>query len=457
MTERSPLDVRVPAREKARFGDWCEREGHGNDGDRGRAAEQAIVEFLPVEFTPDRFRDDLDAAEEQLRAMCRDVGAGDALSSTNATREVDGDTSLCRYYVAEDVQEALDRFVYDREGKTRGVTGEYIARAFNEYRDGGRPARVRRLVEGLAEGADIVPVDHVPLILEALEEDRGEVDQIHIRAVEETAADVLETDSEDLLRKHAEDALDELGLVSVDGTNGVYATPVRAAKIAEENAAGELDVMAWENLDREGRVEELTERMRSRASSAATQGERYRAGYREVMKDILNDHPSTQYAYDLMELAGEETGFKYHSPKGQKVLTYNGDWESQPASMASTDTGSGGDTREEPEATADVDAATEQMDAHEGATAVRADGGVATDSPPLDVFDGAASPSEPEPVPEPEPDGDAGEEDSVGLLFPTCPTDGQILSADAHRDGREWECPRCRQRWTAPEVFPNDV
>lgn len=453
MTERSPLDVRVPSREKARFDDWCEREGHGNDGDRGRAAERAIIEYLPAEFTPDRFRDDLDAAEEQLRAMCRDVGAGDALSSTNATREVDGDTSLCRYYVAEDVQEALKRFVFDREGKTRGVTGEYIARAFNEYRDGGRPARVRRLVEGLAEGADIVPVDHVPLIVDALEEDRGEFDQIHIRAVEETAADILETDAQDLLRRYAEDALDELDFVPVTGSKGVYATPDRAAEIVEENTAGELDVMAWENLDREGRVEDLTERMRSRASSAATLDERYRAGYREVMEDILNDHPSPQYAYDLMELAGEESGFKYHSPKGQKVLTYNADWESQPASTASTDTGSAGDTREELEATADVDAATEQMDTLEDATAVRADGGVATDGPPLDVFDGATSPPEPEPAPE--PDGDAGEEDSVGSLYPTCPTDGQMLSADAHRDGREWECPRCRQRWTAPEVFPD--
>jgi len=111
----------------------------------------------------------------------------------------------------------------------------------------------------------------------------------------------------------------------------------------------------------------------------------------------------------------------------------------------------------EDETDATTPEATEQMDALEGATAVRADGGVATDGPPLDVFDGAASPPEPDPAPEPEPDGDAGEEDSVGNSGPTCPTDGQMLSADAHRHGREWECPRCRQRWTAPEVFPNDV
>jgi hypothetical protein len=127
-----------------------------------------------------------------------------------------------------------------------------------------------------------------------------------------------------------------------------------------------------------------------------------------------------------------------------------------------------GDRGEETESTAEEDdvdgdgeaetvTATDRMDALEGATQVRADGGVATDGPPLDVFDGPASPPEPEPAPEPEPesDADAGEEDSVNLLMPTCPTDGQMLSADVHRDGREWECPRCRQRWTAPEVFPD--
>lgn len=454
MTDRTAIQVRMPAREKERFGEWCEREGHVISGETGRQAERAILDYLPAEYVPDRFRDDLDAAEEQLRGMCQAVGASDELSSTNITRDGDtGEGAVCNYYIAEDVQEALKRYVYDQEGKTQGVTGDYLAAAFREYRDGGRAADVRRLVERLAEGADIAPANPVPQIVHALKEDRGEIEQIHIRAVEDTAEDILETASEDLLRKHAENTVDELGLVAVDGANGVYATPARAAKIAEENAAGELDVMAWENLDREGRVEELTERMRSRASSAATQGERYRAGYREVMEDILNDHPSPQYAYDLMEIAGEETGFKYHSPKGQKVLTYNAEWESQTPSTASTDTDPAGDTREEPDATADVDAAAEQMDALEGATQVRADGGVATDGPPLDVFDGAASP--PEPDPEPEPDGDAGEEDSVGLLYPTCPTDGQMLSADAHRDGREWECPRCRQRWTAPEVFPD--
>ncbi|EMA04286.1 hypothetical protein SAMN05443574_13511 [Haloarcula vallismortis] len=96
---------------------------------------------------------------------------------------------------------------------------------------------------------------------------------------------------------------------------------------------------------------------------------------------------------------------------------------------------------------------TDRMDDLEGATQIRADGGVVTDSPPADA--GPVAP--PDPAPTPETDADADDEDSVRLLTPTCPTDGQMLSADAHRDGREWECPCCRQRWTPSEVFPSDV
>lgn len=153
-------------------------------------------------------------------------------------RATSGETVVCRYYVADDIQEGLEQFVHHREGKTRGVVGEYLATAFSEYRDGGQAGRIRRLVERVEDGADIVPVDQVTPIIDALEEERGEFDHINIRTVEEAASDVVETDSPDILRRYAEDILDELGLVAVDGTNGVYATPDRAAKIVEENAAG---------------------------------------------------------------------------------------------------------------------------------------------------------------------------------------------------------------------------
>jgi len=456
MTDRSRLNRRVPAREMERFDEWCVREGHGDGGDKGRAAERALIEYLPAEYTPDRFRDDLDAHEEQLRAMCRGAGVSRPLSSWNGTREVDnGETVVCRLYVADDVQEALERFVYDREGKVRGVIGEYIARAFSEYRDGGQRARVRALGEALAEEVELVPADRITPIIDALEENRGEFDQIHIKAVEETAADVVETDSPDLLRGYAEDVLDELDFVAVTGSKGVYATPDRAAEIAEESAAGELDVIAWENMDRADRVRELADRVKARASSAATMGERCRVTYREVRDDILNGFPSTQYAYDLMEDAGELDGFRYHAPKGQKVLTYDADWEGETAPSTANETPAAGE-----ETTADADTETfaaeaaDELDALTNAQPLRADGGVTTEAPLADVDAGPVSPPEPEPEPAPAPEPEADRE-LPRLLNAICPTDGQILSADVHRDGREWECPRCRQRWTPDKVFPD--
>lgn|GEM_PF-4918203 len=114
------------------------------------------------------------------------------------------------------------------------------------------------------------------------------------------------------------------------------------------------------------------------------------------------------------------------------------------------------DTDADADASSEPVTVTDRMDELEGATQVRADGGVVTDAPPTDSPPADAGPAAP-PTPSSTNATDADAGDEVRLLTPTCPTDGQMLSADAHRDGREWECPRCRQRWTPSEVFPRDV
>jgi len=122
----------------------------------------------------------------------------------------------------------------------------------------------------------------------------------------------------------------------------------------------------------------------------------------------------------------------------------------------------GEDDVEEPaDGDADPDAepvtVSDQLAELEAAKEVRADGGVVADAPSGDAA--PVAPPDPAPTPDTETDvdSDADDKDSVRLLTPTCPTDGQMLSAEAHRDGREWECPRCRQRWSPPEVFPSDI
>ena len=117
--------------------------------------------------------------------------------------------------------------------------------------------------------------------------------------------------------------------------------------------------------------------------------------------------------------------------------------------LEAADGDNGGDGDDDTDGPDDPAAAADERMSEVLNAEVRADGGVVTEPPASDTdVDGPASPPEPAPAPD-------GETDETRLLAAVCPTDGQILSPDAHRDGRRWECPRCRQRWTPDRVFPD--
>lgn len=328
MSRRPQLSRQVPADSVQQFNDWCESEGHVNGGDKGRHAEQAIIEYLPPEHRPERFRDDLDALESDLRADLDEVGhLRDGSSSNNyLASSPDGETVKVTYRVAEDVQETLERFVYDQEGKVRGVIGEYVAAALDEYRDGGQAARVRRYYEQLRDGVDMIPENRIESIIEALKHNNGDRDSYHTEEIKIAVDKALDVHSNDVRADFVDRVIERLGFVSVETADGLYATPDQAEQFVQD---AEIDSdTEWCLMDRTERVEYLAQAVEARSRQS---GIGSGVDYNQVRDEIFNGKPSNDYCYKLMKLAGEYPRFEYGSHNGKYMLRYLGEDETLPS------------------------------------------------------------------------------------------------------------------------------
>ncbi|GAB7091374.1 hypothetical protein JCM18237_16450 [Halorubrum luteum] len=289
-----------------------------NGGDKGRNAEQAIVEYLPPSYRPDRFRDDLDSLEGDLRADLQQVGG---LSDDSSLNEVPasrsgGATEKITWRVSADVQDALEQYVYDQENKLRRVVGDYIATALDEYRDGGRVGRIRRYYERLRESADFISHDRVGDIVETLRQKHEDTDYYHLEQIKLAVDETIEVHSEDVRRDFVDRVIEHLGFVSVETSDGVYATPDRAKQTVQEfEIESDTD---YHSLEKEGRAEYLKDALKARSR----QNKGASVHYKTAREDIFNGAPSIQYTYDLMELAGEDSGFTYGEYNGQIRLRY---------------------------------------------------------------------------------------------------------------------------------------
>lgn len=331
MSRRPQLSRQVPADSVQQFNDWCESEGHVNGGDKGRHAEQAVIEYLPPEHRPERFRDDLDALESDLRADLDEVGhLRDGSSSNNyLASSPDGETVKVTYRVAEDVQETLERFVYDQEGKVRGVIGEYVAAALDEYRDGGQAARVRRYYEQLRDGVDMIPENRIESIIEALKHNNGDRDSYHTEEIKIAVDKALDIHSNDVRADFVDRVIERLGFVSVETADGLYASPERAEQFVQQH---EIDAdTEWHRMDREERVEYLTNAVKARSRQG---GKGAGVDYNQVRDEIFDGHPSNDYCYELMELAGAYPGFEYGKHNEKLMLRYLGQKDTLPSESA---------------------------------------------------------------------------------------------------------------------------
>jgi len=322
MSRRPQLSRQVPAESVAKFDEWCEREGHVNGGDKGRHAEQAIIEFLPPMYRPERFRDDMDALEADLRADLDEAGllSDHSSSKENPTLRSSDETAKLTYRIAKDVQEALERYVHDQEGKVREVIGEYVATALDEYRDGGQVARVRRYYEQLRENVDMVSEDRTGAVIEHLHSETGERDYYNIETIRCAVSNALDVHSDDVRNHFADRVIERLELVSVDTSEGVYATPEEAEKLVQQYTVG--SDFPWSLTDKEERVKHLKEAVKARSKSSAKGAG---VDYNQVRDEVFDQQPSNDYCYELMELAGEESGFEYGKHNGKLMLRYTGE------------------------------------------------------------------------------------------------------------------------------------
>lgn len=321
MSRRPQLSRQVPAESVAKFDEWCEREGHVNGGDKGRHAEQAIIEYLPPAYRPERLRDDLDALEADLRADLDEAGllCDHSSPKENPTSRSSDETDKLTYRIAEDVQEALERYVHDQEGKVREVIGEYVATALDEYRDGGQVARVRRYYEQLRENVDMVSEDRVAVVIEHLHSEIDNRDYYNIETIRCAVSNALDVHSDDVRNDFADRVIERLELVSVETNDGVYAKPGEAKRLVQQHENG--SDFNWSLTNKEERVEYLKEALKARSKSSAKGAG---VDYNQVRDEVFNQQPSNDYCYELMELAGEESGFEYGQHNGKLMLRYTG-------------------------------------------------------------------------------------------------------------------------------------
>lgn len=321
MSGRPQLNREVPLESVKKFRERCNHVGHVYGGDKGRHAERAIIEYVPPKYRPERFRDDLDPVIADLRADLDELGGLTDNFSLNRTPTFRSNTKTVKLTlrIADDVQESLEKYVYEQEGKVRGVIGDYVAAALDEYRCGGRTARVRTYYEQLRENVEMIPENRIESIAETLEDKFDDRNKYHIKEIKIAVDDVLGVSSEEVRHHFADRVISYLDLASVEIADGVYAPQERAAELDHSH---EVDISTeWPLMDKEDRVEYLTESVEARSQQT---GKGAGVTYTQVRDEIFVGYPSDPYCYTLMELAGEHPGFEYGSHNGKKMLRYLG-------------------------------------------------------------------------------------------------------------------------------------
>jgi hypothetical protein len=387
MTHRERLNRQVPAEAVRAVETHLDGREERVEGDISRLYQKAIVELLPPRHRPERLRDDLDALEKQLQDDLERLGLWSADSRDDSslkhtggdplTRDWSGSTEFVSVPVDADVKAALKKYVVEEEGHDRGVYGKYVADAVLAYIDGGHASRLRRMYEQLREAVDLLPSDRgkrVRQVIGALEPQPNGA--YHVEIMKDTIEGVAGVTSATGQRQYIADIVDRHpdDLREIEGSDGnLYAPPETADELAEKIAADkfapdELTANDYAALDRDDRVAYLREWLRQRAEE--TNG-RTAVTYKDVIRQVFDGHPSTQYAYTLMEEAADgEVRFTYGEHNGQKRLRYDAT-----AEQASREGGSPAPT---PTPDADVSASSDADSGGSAATA--ADGGLALDA-----------------------------------------------------------------------------
>lgn len=438
-----------------------------------------------------RHREEIDTLLETVGLPGREPPLPDAGADADGAVGA-GEMVTVNYHVSEDLADQL-RAEAARSDFRSG--GDLLAAVMWRYACGdGALDRAREAISRANEAAEeqIDPetgkMERVPrIIIEGLRQractDGDELVYFTVddfeTVIEETAA-LKFSASRHARQTHLPSVLEELGFTWFPEKTGMFVDPDKftipetrdprakptylvddcdrelAVRVAGYEAARESSRFAkLHTADVVAGVESLSNAIAAeymRAAADGAPGYRYDAGARALKVNRSEVEAAREENDDVLEIAGgAETG------PATATAPETSETDGGEASEEPDPPDRGGDGDGDTDEAAEVAAFDERMSKLEDAEYLT-DGGAVTEPPASDVDvdgDGTASPPDPTPAADAEPDPDADRE-LPRLPTAICPTDGQILSADAHRDGRRWECPRCRQRWTPDRVFPDE-
>ena len=350
VTSREGLGWRIPRSERDSFVQFVEEKWGCTDTYVRFELESAMREFLDKD-------DILYEAEQLLRDHLKSQGLSSSPPVIPDERTDHSDTVQLGYRVNSELKAEFAAFAKQHYDQNFGAI---LTRALNSYRDGGRRRRVLEKIHHLVTSG-IAPdtttdadenADHMSRGDESLNQespqsggsaenllnsqslpdqypdtatpsdDNADVDAM---AVSEIAGKLGDCFTREELMQAIAKTQDgnpetiELYTEAVTAYENVVEHPANDALFIPEEKRAEITV--YSDLDLEERAEKLRKLIIREALKKQVRF--YQATYTEVQDlfdEDLDDAPSHDYAYTLMEAAAEESGFAYEKRNGQKQL-----------------------------------------------------------------------------------------------------------------------------------------
>lgn len=316
MTSRQKVDWRVPSSEWDQFVDFiCSKYGE-REGYTSREVESAMREWVDL--------DRGSGLEEKIDCLVRAAGRRPAdlgeKRSRSTDRLTDDDTTRVSCYVHEDVRAEFKAIADDTDDRL----GVALARALREYRQGGRPARLKEKLSRIADDAE-------DLLSEIADDGESmslrkkrtikichrfdDADQFTEQELHEAIADVA---GETVIDVYQPRVLDRLSYARHPTGNPIYMPVENARDLAEQQDlpgpdAPPIDRKEYSNLSRDEKVDGLRIEL---ARNAASNGGEAAASVKQVHDDIFGGKGSESHMQSLMDKAAEIDGYRRDRSRG---------------------------------------------------------------------------------------------------------------------------------------------
>lgn len=305
------LDWRVPETEWERFRTHVESRFGSLDGYLGREAELAMREYADE----DGYHDLEEKIDRLVRAAGRTPGDlfKEKISSGTATDLTEQSTTRVTVRVDEEMKE---RFIATAEKSNVDSYGMAFARAIQQYREGGRAARLEEKVDRIVDDAEAVLSELQPG--EGADDGLSTVDRrtliICNRLDEQFTDEELRSEisdvagsSEPTIERYRDLVIDRLGYEPhPNAPKTVWVPASTAAELAADGVPREIR-RPVEILDREERVRRIHLALGRRAGQT---GGRVRASATEIRTHVFESEISLSSVLDLLNQAALEDGYR---------------------------------------------------------------------------------------------------------------------------------------------------